>query len=565
MPRAAFYARYSSDKQRDASIEDQFRNCENYAKREELKVVGRYEDRGVSGADANRTGYRRMLADAGEEQFDVLVVGDLSRLSRDDVEFKQTIRRLMFMEVRVVGVSDGFDSFGKGARIHAGVRGLINDIYLEDLREKTHRGLAGRALEGKNTGGRCYGYRHLPIEDPNRKDEYGRPVILAVEREIDDEQAERIRWIFERYADGRSPRWIAAELNRLGMPSPRGGTWSGSAINGTHGSDTGLINNGLYIGKYAWNRSRWVRNPDTGKKTRRRRPKDEWIVRQMPHLRIVSDELWDRVKSRQREVHEKSANIRKALHKNARSGSGPKYLFSGLLKCGVCGGNYAISDRHRYGCSRRINRGPTTCANGIRVPRALVEDLLLESIKHDLFTPEAVELFVKETTRLLGDERARRQPNQEATRRRLAEVETEIENIVAAIKAGILTPTTKTELEKAEAERAELERTLSIDASILEFIPKVLPDAVERFQSLVADFENVAMRDVSRARTQIKKLIGGSVTLHPTEEGHLEAEMRGDYAGLIRLIEESPGSKRTEAGELSLVAGAGFEPATFRL
>ena len=232
MPRAAFYARYSSDKQRDASIEDQFRNCESYAKREDLEVVARYEDRGVSGADANRTGYRRMLADAGEEQFDVLVVDDLSRLSRDDVEFKQTIRRLTFMEVRVVGVSDGFDSFGKGARVHAGVRGLINDIYLEDLREKTHRGLAGRALEGKNTGGRCYGYRHVPIEDPNRKDEYGRPVILAVEREIDEVQAEWVRWIFERYADGRPPRWIAAELNRLGVPSPRGGTWSGSAING---------------------------------------------------------------------------------------------------------------------------------------------------------------------------------------------------------------------------------------------------------------------------------------------------------------------------------------------
>ena len=166
--KAALYARYSTDKQRDASIEDQFRNCQAYAEREGWEVIARYADRGISGADAGRPQYQAMLADAKAGKFNVLLMDDLSRLSRDEVETRRALRRLPFWGVRVIAVSDGYDSESKGHKVHAGVRGLINEIYLDDLREKTHRGLTGQALKGFNTGGRCYGYRHIPIEDATR-------------------------------------------------------------------------------------------------------------------------------------------------------------------------------------------------------------------------------------------------------------------------------------------------------------------------------------------------------------------------------------------------------------
>ena len=207
-------------------------------------------------------------------------------------------------------MSDGFDSDSKGYKIHAGVRGLINEIYLDDLREKTHRGLTGRAVKGYNTGGRCYGYRHVPIEDGTRKDDYGRPVIIAVKRKIDPEQAKWVRQIFEWYAEGRPPRWIAAELNRRGVKSARGGTWADSAVYGKMRTGTGLLNNVLYVGRYVWNRSNWVKDPDTGKKKRVPRPEDEWVVTDMPKLRIVPQVLWDRVKARQKEQAEKSKAVR---------------------------------------------------------------------------------------------------------------------------------------------------------------------------------------------------------------------------------------------------------------
>lgn len=438
--RAAIYTRYSTDKQREASIEDQVRNCEVWAEREGWEIIGRYEDRAQSGAKTDRPGYQAMLAEAEDRKFDVLIVDDLSRLSRDDIELKQTVRRFRFWELRIVGVSDGFDSASKGYKIHAGVRGLINDIYLDDLREKTHRGMTGQALKGNNAGGRVYGYLHVPIEDPNRKDEYGLPEISAVRREVNPEQAEVVRQIYRWYANGRRPRWIAVELNNQGVPSPRGGTWAGSALLGAAGGHSGILSNELYVGRYVWNRSRWVRDPDTGKRKRLVRPKDEWVIVDLPHLRIVDDELWKQVQARQREQRKGSKTIRRALHGRARTGAGPKYLFSGLLKCGACGANYTIMDSHRYGCSKNVNRGETVCANRLRVPRGVVESRLLIAIKRDLFTPEGIELFKKETSRLLAEYRARRRPDRAQVQRRLAEVQVEIDNIMKAIKAGILTP-----------------------------------------------------------------------------------------------------------------------------
>ena len=187
--KAALYARYSTDKQREASIDDQYRNCEQYAEREGWTITERYKDEAVSGAKNDRPGYQQMLSDAKAKRFDVLLVDDLSRLSRDDVEMKQVIRRFKFWGIRIIGVSDGFDSDSKGHKIQAGVRGLMNEIYLDDLRDKTHRGLTGQAIKGNNCGGRSYGYQHIPIEDPTQTDQYGRLRVVAVKREIDSEQS----------------------------------------------------------------------------------------------------------------------------------------------------------------------------------------------------------------------------------------------------------------------------------------------------------------------------------------------------------------------------------------
>src|SRR5690606_3887343 len=265
----AAYARYSSDAQREASLEDQLRNCRQYAARMGWPEPVVYTDAAVSGARNDRPGYLRLLADA--PRFDVILVDDLTRLSRDSVEATKATRRLTFAGVRVIGVSDGLDTGRKGHKAEVGLRGLMGELYLDDLREKTHRGLMCRALDGASAGGLPYGYR----------------VSATGQREIREDQAEIVRPIYAEYLAGRSPREIVAGLNRDRVPSPRGRTWAASAVAGDVRRGIGILANPIYAGRQVWNRSRWVKHPDTGRRVRQERPQSEWVVTEHPELAIV--------------------------------------------------------------------------------------------------------------------------------------------------------------------------------------------------------------------------------------------------------------------------------------
>lgn len=259
--RTCAYARYSSDNQRDASLEDQLRNWRNRCEREGWPIPTVYTDAATSGARNDRPGYLQMLSDL--ERYDVLLVDDLSRLSRDSITTAKTVRRITFAGLRLIGVSDGVDTARKSHKADVGLRGL--------LAEKTHRGLTGRALAGKSAGGLPYGYR----------------VTATGERAIDDAQADIVRRIYRDYLAGKSPRTIAANLNHEGVSSTRGGTWSVTAIYGDVKRGIGILANTMYIGRQTWNRSHWIKHPDTGRRIRRERPESEWIINDQPDLAIV--------------------------------------------------------------------------------------------------------------------------------------------------------------------------------------------------------------------------------------------------------------------------------------
>ena len=521
--RVAIYARFSTEGQREASLDDQTRNCERHADREGWHVVTRFADRALSGTKRDRPGYQAMLAAAKRREFDVLVVDDLSRLSRDEIELKQTVRRFRFAGLRIVSVSDGFDSAAKGHKIQATVRGLLNEIYLDDLAEKTHRGLTGQALKGFNAGGRSYGYRHLPIVDASQSDEYGRPRVIAARREINQEQARIVRLIFSEFADGRSPRAIAIKLNQRGISSPRGGTWALSAIYGDRRTGVGILNNPLYIGRVIWNRSRWERNPDTGRRRRVERPEAEWIVREDESLRIVSPELWDRAQAR----------IKRSQH---RPGPRARYLFSGILRCGVCGGPFVKVDGYRYGCATHKDRGPAVCGNGMTVAVKIADRALLDDIRQrkTLLSDEAVALFRRETAILLRAEKHNRGDGDGGGESaRLAALEREIANMVAAIKAGAFSDSLRTALAAAEAERAALQEHAKADKAMAT-LPDFLPRAADVFRGLMADLETVLVDDSEVAREHLRALLGEEIQLVPRPEDRA-LEARIPQGGVYRL------------------------------
>ncbi len=562
--RVALYARYSSEGQREASIEDQYRNCERYAERQSWEIVERYHDKGISGTkdETGRSGYGAMLKAARAKQFDVLLVDDLSRLSRDSMKTEEVRRLFVFLGVRLIGVSDGIDTAAKGHKALSGFKGLMNDIFLDDLREKTHRGLAGQALKGNNCGGRLYGYRHVPTYHPTETDQFGRPKILAVRREVDEDQAKWVRQIFEWYADGRSPRDIADELNQRHVPAPgaayrrknpsrRYGTWTATTFHGDLQHSTGMLNNPVYIGRVTWNRREWVMNPETKRRVPRVRPESEWIVTEQPDLRIVPQELWDRVQERR-----KALALGQLTNGQLRVGRGPKFLLSGLLKCDECGSNFVIADYYRYACGGHLNRGASVCKNDHRVSRKLVEERCLAGLRDELLTPDTVERLVLKATRLLAARSRERQPEIERTQRQLIKVESEIGNIMKAIKAGILTASTKAELEQAEAEQRRLQEVIKRRDTNADKVTTLLPGAQERIRAVVNNLAGLSRKHVAQAREQLRELIG-EIRLVPTANGYLEAVLNGRFEGVLKL---AVGAKLK-----NLVAGRGFEPLTFGL
>ena len=513
--KAAIYARYSGDHQRESSIDDQVRNCTKHIEREGFTIAQVYHDKAITGAVKARPGYQQMLKDAEARLFDVLMVDDLSRLSRDDYEMKGVLRRFQWQGLRVIGVSDGYDSARKGHKIHAGFKGLMNEMFLDDLRDKTHRGMTGQALKGYNCGGRTYGYRNVPIEDATRHDAYGRPTVVAVRYEIDIVQAERVGQIHTWYAEGHSYSWIADQLNRKSIQASRGGTWAMSGVKV-------ILENEMYEGRLIWNRREWVKHPDTGKRTYKDRPESEWIVTENPELRIVAPDIIEAVRMRQKKN-------RQTYPGTFTVSNAQRYLFSGLLVCAECGGNFVIAAKGRYGCMTHKTRGSSVCQNSITVSRHIVEERLLQNIKEQLLAPEALDKFKREATKAL--ETYQHDGHDELLDKQLREAEKQRDNIMTAIKAGIITASTKEALETAEQTIQTL--TQNIQHASAHSASSILPKAIERYQTAIVQLENEFTGHVSQAREVIKLLIGDTIRIH-RRENHLEAQMQNNTISVLQ-------------------------------
>ena len=352
MTAVAIYARYSSDNQRDASIEDQIRLCQERAAREGWRIHNCYTDHALSGASLMRPGIQMLMQDAAAGRFEVILAEALDRLSRDQEDIAGIYKRLRFAGVRIVTLSEGDVS-----DLHIGLKGTMNALFLKDLADKTRRGLRGRVEAGKSGGGLTYGYDVVKKFDGNGE-------AIRGDRTINKAQAKIVLRIFGEYAEGRSPKAIVHQLNRDRVPCPGGAAWGASTIHGHRRRGTGILNNELYIGRMVWNRLRYIKDPETGKRVSRLNPESEWIVKDVPALRIVPQELWDRVKARQRALE---ATAGEAAEEGNSNGTAfwdrrrPQYLFSGLLKCGQCGGGFVKYSHDRLGCATARIKG--TCSN----------------------------------------------------------------------------------------------------------------------------------------------------------------------------------------------------------
>lgn len=528
--RAVAYARYSSEQHRAASIDDQLRNCRRRAETEGWLIVREYADRAITGADSSRPQYREMLSAADRDEFDILIVDDLSRLARDQVESERVIRRLEFQGVRLVATADGYDSQTKTAtrKIQRTVKGLVNEMRLDELREQVHGGLTGQAIKGYWCGGRVYGYSLRPILDPNSRDPYGQPERIGTKLEIDTEQAAIVREIYRRYLDGESCRTIAKHLNDRGVPSA-GSTWNRKVrrCSGWMGSAVrSILRNSLYTGQVRWNVGGYVRNPDTARRVRRPRPQDEWVEHCDEGVRIIADELFQRAQKRNR--------IRSTSDQRMKSGGKPKYLLSGLLHCGNCNAHYILHDARSYACSG--HKGGA-CDNHIRVRRDRLESAILSPLRDEMLAPERVAQMAKEMQMSLLERIHKTKTRAAEQPRELMELDARIARLRKRMAAGdpdITPDELRAALDLAERKRRELAHAKPADVSEGAKLLTILPNAAELYRRQIAlGLDGSHPQIMQKARLAIRELLG-QIRLEPGEDGSLWAAYEVHPAVLVR-------------------------------
>ena len=452
-------------------------------------------------------------------------------------------------------------SLGEITTIHIAVMGMMAQMALKDLGEKTKRGQMGRVLKGRIPAGISFGYRAIASSDND-----------GGAREIIPEEAAIVRRIFAEYGSGKTPEAIARDLNKDGVSGPEGREWSNTTIRGQNQRGTGILNNALYRGVLEWNRCSYTKNPRTGKRVARPNPPELWERSEVPHLRIVDDALWERVKSLQGKIRaaqtqpvgiaiEASNNPLNRTHRS-------RYLLSGLLRCNCCGGDYTIINKNRFSCSTRKRKG--TCENAHSITVQEIEDRVLVGLKERLMDPELVSAFVEGYQEAMKEERDQAKTAKSQFEKRKADIDRKIAGIFKAIEDGLYEPSMKDRLGELKAQREALEAEFiapeptSIDILLHPRANEIYGRWVERLdQSLKGDNPHEAVE-------LIRSLID-HIDLTPRPDGSgLDATLYGALAQILAVCNEISSNKKRPEDEtsgrlLSVVAGAGFEPAAFRL
>ena len=554
--RAVIYARYSSDLQREASIEDQIEVCRRYAEAQEWTVVEYYTDAAISGASRFRPGFQKLMADASQGRFDVVISEAIDRLGRRLADTADLQDQLAFQRIRLYT-----PSIGEITPIHVAVMGMMAQMALKDLGEKTKRGQLGRVLKGRVPAGIAYGYKAADGGGEGRG-----------KRTIDPEEACVVRRIFTEFAGGKSPEAIARDLNREGVAGPGGRLWANTTLRGQLDRGTGILNNGLYRGVIEWNRCAYTKNPKTGKRVARPNPAERWERVEVPELRIVEEELWLRLKARQEALRQAMG---KASTRN-KGGDGnrlnqahrPRFLLSGLLRCGCCQGPYAIAARDRYACSTRKQKG--TCDNRLAIARQEIEARVLDGLKERLLAPDLVAAFVQAYQEEAKRERDALKAERAQRERKAAELARKIAAILRAIEDGLYEPAMKARLAELKDERDRIRAdSRAFDGGALDVL--LHPELAEAYRYRIERLQRVlAGPEQGEAREIVRSMIE-RVVLTPRADGQgLDATLFGDLGALLSVCAEISGDKKPSApgaaeGQLSVVAGAGFEPAAFRL
>lgn len=363
------YIRVSTERQVEGySIEGQITQIEQYCQFNGYELVDIYADRGISGKSMNRPELQRMLNDAKNGKLDCVMVYKTNRLARNTSDLLTIVEELHRQNVEFFSLSERMEVKNSTGKLMLQILASFSKFERNTILENIYNGQHQRALKGYYQGNLPLGYNNIP---DNKK-----------ELMINQHEANIVKYIFESYAKGHGYRKIANALNHKGYVTKKGNPFSINSI-------TYILVNPFYIGKI-----QFAKYKDWNEK-RRKGLNDKPIIADGKHPPIISQELWDKVQSRKKQVSQKPQ-----VH-----GKGTN-LLTGIIHCPQCGAPMAASNTTNtlkdgtkkriryYSCSNFRNKGSKVCsANSVRadVIEKYVMDQILEIVKSDKVLKQVVE------------------------------------------------------------------------------------------------------------------------------------------------------------------------------
>ena len=408
--KAVIYARYSSDNQREESIEGQIRECTAFAEKNGITILRHYIDRAVSAKTDNRPEFQNMIKDSGKRLFDMVIVWKLDRFARNRYDSARYKAGLKKNGVKVVSATEIISEGAEGIILESVLEGYA-EYYSADLSEKVIRGMTDNALKCKFNGGtKPVGYV-IDEEQHFQLDPLTSPFVLET---------------FKRYDEGATMTEIRDWLNDQGVKNTRGQPMSYNSVE--H-----LLKNRRYIGEFRY--------------------RETVVPNGIPA--IVPQDLFDR-------VQERLAKNKKAP---ARHKAEEDYLLTTKLFCGYCGaylcgesGTSRTGVVHHYYKCVSVKKKRTDCHKR-PVKKDWIEDLVVSETMKMVMDDKAIEAIVAMLMALQEQDNV----SLPLYEKQLAEADNAIQNLLNAIQQGILTKSTKGRLEELEAVKEELETKIACE------------------------------------------------------------------------------------------------------
>lgn len=534
---AAIYARKSTDQSGVAdeqkSVRRQIDSARAYAKRKGWRVDDAqiFLDDGISGAEfANRPGFVRLMnALKPTPRFQVLIVSELSRIGREQLETGYACKQLAeagvrifsYLEDRELVLDSPTDVFLMSALAFAA------DVERAKARERTYDALARKVKAGHLAGGRTFGYDNVEVMGANGMRSH-------VVQHVNPEEAKVVCRIFELAATGYGQKRIARQLNADGALAPRSQRrrpqgWAPSSVRECLHRET-------YRGRRVWNKTK--KRDRFGKRKQQDVPQSKWMTIEAPDLRIVPESLWQ---AAHKTLTTRRANAKQ--HIGDGRGIQTKYFLSGHGRCAVCGSSMVNVSRsssrgrsRRYVCGTYWGKGPTVCSNGVMAASPEADQTVFDLLTKKALALTNVENVIMKAVRMLTSSRG--DAGQRALTQRLAAVEHELENLTDTAARGGAVPAVLSALAARDDERRQLVEELRQQESAH---APIRPEEVRaRLRVYLAEFSS-RYETVAEARPLLDFVLADRIEFRPNPAG-FELTIRVTWERVFQALMPTAGN-----------------------